>query len=534
MANKKSILNLNDCARRLLFRGLTDKQRLDLALINKHHFELLYPELLHDNLARHNEIVEGNVYALADNDGTCAFTHALDYADPVLLDKCLEAVDFWDVVAKDRATYNLKVSKLLQQCAFSGSTGCIPYLRLKLPNVFNQPFAQTIASLATLRPDTSPEVVRDAPDVDNDPAWAIRLCNQAAALLGHYDFEEAFVGKENVSEENSKARETAGDFQTIRSGSMALEFLPQAAYRYLADYCAAAWHDTCPYVDRFTPSAAFIETLVTRFGFGADREGEDEDKDEDEDDDSDEAPLLHLACSSLNVKAVYTLLRLGADPNAPFDYSGLENRTPLSLVFDHAMYDLNVCSWHDTLDRRVNYVCTWREAWFHTPMHNNSIVSPEYGYCLCGDFQPSRWVNWVIQIRAFCDRVFSIAKVLLSYGAQVCSVDFDFDWSVNWKRLPLKHPLHSLLVHADSILGHVDHDHDHRDLRRLPKGSHINDYDLRQYIGGLGEAFDMLVNADPRASVMELQPVSGSGVDRLCRVLGYYQPDKLRNIATEG
>ncbi|KAI0157227.1 hypothetical protein GGR57DRAFT_461287 [Xylariaceae sp. FL1272] len=502
MANKKPDMHLNDNVLRLLSRHLTDKQRLDLALANRRYFNLLYPLLLQDNLARDNDIVEGNIYALAANNGTCALAHALDYADPVLLDNCLRVVKFWDVVAQDRATYNLRVSKLLQQCAFAGSTACIPYLRAKLPNVFNQPFGETLASSATVLAYNTlpPQVARHAPGLDNDPAWVLRLCNRAAAHLGHFEFEEAFVGKENVDEVNLEERE-----RQIYKYSMELN----SPYFRLEDACILTNGG----------SASFIEAQFIKGNFNPELDIEEY--------------LIRLACCSLSGKAVYTLLRLGANPNS----RSQEFLSPFSGVFNQMVYGVYKCPWGRHLDRQVDFNCFWHEAWCHTPLHNNEL--PDWIFlsqkCHCEAPNPRRpLLKWVTQIRFGCARMLSITKALLAYGAVVYRGSVDGYWA-NWGDLPPDHPLHNLLTLADKICSHIDVYY--ADVTGLGDGSepteerHTSDYDLWPYIGDLGEAFDLLVKAEPRASAMRV-PLSGSGLDRLFRAIGYSQPDTLRDIAT--
>ncbi|KAI0016225.1 hypothetical protein F4780DRAFT_703850 [Xylariomycetidae sp. FL0641] len=391
---------------RLTSSYLPDKSRLHLSLANRALHSSAYPDLLLDNLRRHKAIVEGEVLAFDNNDGTCALKHAIDYEKLPLFDKCLQVMDAEGL--QTDAGFYLVLADLMKLCAWAGSTECIRRLH------------------RTFHDATRVAAEEYYADLYEGAAWRDNI-DLAKALAKAFDsdgpFQKLFPCRRFPT------------LYDVNSASMARVLLSKGASAREDGLEGGVLHSQCK---RLQTSAALIEVLVREGGASVDSM-ERVWQYVPEHFPNETCVLytpLDYACLNLNVEAARALLRCGAkvegayaarsqhEPElSPKELEGLEPciQPPLSRLFDQEIGAIQECAWKHHIDKTQKWRFSRHDLrWFEPYNSTLSIWDLDDGCrCRTGEGDTSSTGVWLRLIKAFADRLATMTGILLDHGAGV-------------------------------------------------------------------------------------------------------------------
>ncbi|KAI1319243.1 hypothetical protein F5Y16DRAFT_391082 [Xylariaceae sp. FL0255] len=259
--------------------------------------------------------------------------------------------------------------------------------------------------------------------------------------------------------------------------------------------------------------------------------------------------LVDIAASNYNATALRVLLRLGANPGGAWSIAGhrglktrqshtsqmmpVVTRALATACHDTAFRDLNRDRHFDRVDGR-----------YELEMQYSYCCGRPYGRCQCryeeAEQRKRRWEwnhnlqQWM-DIRASCDRLANIIRILVGHGAEAGREQRVGNLLGDW------HPMIWLIVFAQYTLSRahdgyrewlykhqVDGGWEERTLSdELTTKTPATRFDLHPYMRGLGEIYDMLIEADPELkNADELQPHSSkTGLSRLLEVVRWQEPE---------
>ncbi|KAI1267606.1 hypothetical protein F5Y18DRAFT_424720 [Xylariaceae sp. FL1019] len=528
---------------------LPDRSRLNLALTSKASFDDEYSRLIKRNCERNHDLIAGDILNFETSDGSCALFHAIEYSDARLFEWCFAAADLGDFEKSDFKTLdrrdvedddedpNLRLIEqiyfLIEKCVAAGSVSCLDYLCENSPAVlaaiWRNWFAWRESALLYGHLHMRECFTRHESDQSEKRAAATR---HREAVEDFAEITEAYEGHPPRAIREVRAlNERAIDYydgkkeseeiwkphlklhEISSAGSFRLAFGEATNNKDETDLqrdVIKSLHKACN--DPFR-SGALVEAIVQLGGLDVNFVDRSRPFRHDLPSNHSSTIMTDLMCpldravSGLNFKAVYALLRLGANIGGAravkiIPANEPQIPSPLWRVFDQQIRPVCHCFWGKAhLERRADYSFHAADfAFVRTPHKASAFVGCLCDYAGAETGQDKADTIWLRQANAFCSRASRLTNMLLSEGVEIghdlCEKGNESSHLPVFQRLSPLHPVHRLLVLFKDILFELSdqgkpYAKDYRVTDRVVMR------DLRACVPELATACKLLVAKDP-------------------------------------